>query len=72
MAERNIDKLRNEDEVKVAEFLVELFDRLQIPIPMNLCDKCKHCKKSCTPVMCPYSETHFMLAWLYSERIGVK
>lgn len=68
MGKRNIDKLRSEDDMEVVEFMIELFNQLHKPIPQNLCVKCR---RNCNPVNCPYTETHFMLAYLRSERVSI-
>ena len=36
----NLDRLRDADDIKVAEFLIDVFDQLGKPVPMNLCANC--------------------------------
>ena len=74
MGKRNIDRLRDKKDENVADFLVELFDNMGIPLPYTLCKRCvgrTHCNVGRYPGRCPYTEKDFILEWLYSEKRGL-
>lgn len=67
MAERNIDRLRNENDEELIEFMVWLFNSLGVPMPYTICKGCigrsNHCAKGCD-----FTDEEFMSAWLYSNK----
>lgn len=67
MGKRNIDRLRDKDDEKLAAFLVEVFDIIGAPLPYILCRRCKG-RTNCDIRRCPYSDKDFILEWLYSEK----
>ena len=67
MGERNIDKLRNENDDAVIEFMVWLFNSLGVSMPYTMCKSCIGRSNFCAK-KCDYTDEEFMSAWLYSEK----